>query len=139
LRNEYAWSPRGESVRDERKGRATEKINIVAGLSGCDIVAPMTYECSMDSELFNFWLEHRLLTEVPRNSLIVMDNASFHKSEKTKELVEKFSCRLLFLPPYSPDLNPIEKFWAFMKAKIKKIADGIKSLSVCVETVFQTI
>ncbi|TAA74009.1 MAG: DDE superfamily endonuclease [Candidatus Electronema aureum] len=76
---------------------------------------------------------------MPKNSLVVMDNASFHKSEKTKELVKKFSCRLLFLPPYSPDLNPIEKFWASMKAKIKKIADGIKRLSVCVETVFQTI
>ncbi|MCW5206375.1 transposase [Desulfobulbus sp. F5] len=50
--------------------------------------------------------------------------------------MEKFSCRLLFLPPYSPDLNPIEKFWADMKAKIKKIADDVKSLSVCVETVF---
>ncbi|MCI5160298.1 MAG: IS630 family transposase, partial [Candidatus Electrothrix sp. AUS1_2] len=64
---------------------------------------------------------------------------SFHKSEKTKELAEKFSCRLLFLPPYSPDLNQTEKFWAFLKAKIKKIADGIKRLSVCIETVFQTI
>ncbi len=68
-----------------------------------------------------------------------MDNTSFHTSEKTKELVGKFSCRLLFLPPYSPDLNPIEHFLAFMKAKIKKIADGIKSLSVCGETFFQTI
>ena len=96
----------------------------------------MTCECGMDSELFNFRLEHRLLSEVPKNSLAVIDNASFHKSEKTKELVEKFSCRSLFLPPYSPDLNPIEKFWTFMKAKIKKTADGIKSLSVCVETVF---
>jgi len=51
-------------------------LNIVAGLSGRSIVAPMTYQCSMDSELFNFWLEHRLLPEVPKNSLIVMDNAS---------------------------------------------------------------
>jgi transposase len=139
LRNEYAWSPRGELVKDERKGRATEKLNIVAGLSGGTVVAPMMYECSMDSDLFNFWLEHQLLPEMPKNSLIVMDNASFHTSEKTKALVKKFSCRLLFLPPYSPDLNPIEKFWAFMKAKIKKIADGIKSLSVCVETFFRTI
>ncbi|HET8685263.1 MAG TPA: IS630 family transposase [Methanosarcina sp.] len=139
LRNEYAWSPRGELVKDERKGRATEKLNIVAGLSGGTLVAPMMYKCSMDSDLFNFWLEHQLLPKIPKNSLIVMDNASFHTSEKTKELVVKFSCRLLFLPPYSPDLNPIEHFWAFMKAKIKKIADGIKSLSVCVETFFQTI
>lgn len=139
LRNEYGWSPRGESIKDERKGRATEKLNIIAALSKEDIIAPMMYECSTDSELFNFWLEHSLLPEIPKNSLVVMDNASFHKSDKTKELVKQFSCRLLFLPPYSPDLNPIEKFWAVMKAKIKKIADGIKSLSSCVEEVFQTI
>ena len=139
MRNEYARSPRGESVNDEIKGRATEKLNIIAGLSGKNIIAPMIYECGMNSEIFNFRLEHQLLPEIPKNSLVVTDNASFHKSEKTKELVEKFSCRLLFLPTYSPDLNPTEKFWASMKAKIKKIADGIKSLSVCVEEVFQTI
>lgn len=139
MKNEYAWSPRGESVNDEIKGHATEKLNIIAGLSGGDIIAPMIYECSMNSEMFNFWLEQQLLPEIPKNSLVVLDNASFHKSERTKELVEKFSCRLLFLPPYSPDLNPIEKFWASLKGKIKKIADGIKSLSTCVEIAFQTI
>ena len=126
MKNEYAWSPRGESVNDEIKGHATEKLNIIAGLSGGGIIAPMIYECSMNSEMFNFWLEQQLLPEIPKNSLVVLDNASFHKSERTKELVEKFSCRLLFLPPYSPDLNPIEKFWASLKAKIKKIVDGIK-------------
>jgi hypothetical protein len=89
-----------------------------------------------ETAIFNFWLGHSLLSEIIENSLIAMDNANFHKSEKTKELVEKFFCRLLFLSPYSPKLNPIEKFWP---AKIKKIADGIKSLSVCVKTVFQTI
>lgn len=139
MKNEYAWSPRGESVNDEIKGHATEKLNIIAGLSGGEIVAPMTYEYNTDSEIFNLWLEHSLLPEIPKNSLVVMDNASFHKSEKTKELIEKFSCRLLLLPPYSPDLNPIEKFWASLKAKIKKIADGIKSLNTCVEIAFQTI
>lgn len=126
-------------MNDEIKGHATEKLNVIAGLSEGGIVAPMTHDCSTDSEIFNFWLEHSLLPEIPKNSLVVLDNASFHKSEKTKEIVEKFSCRLLFLPPYSPDLNPIEKFWASLKAKIKKIVDGIKSLSTCVEIAFQTI
>jgi transposase len=111
MKNEYAWSPRGKSVNDERKRNATEKLNIIA---------PMIYECSTNAEIFNFWRGHSLLSEILENSLIAMDNASFHKSEKTKELVEKFSCRLLFLPPYSPDLNQIEKFLASMKAKIKK-------------------
>ena len=48
-----------------------------------------------------------------------MDNASFHKSPKTRELIESAGCRLIFLPPYSQGLNPIEKFWANMKRWIK--------------------
>ena len=93
----------------------------------------------MDSEIFNFRLEYQFLPDIKKNSLVVMDNASFHKSEKTKKLAEKFSCRLLFLPPYSHNLNQIENFLASLKAKIKKISGGIKSLSVCVEAFFQTI
>ncbi len=48
-----------------------------------------------------------------------MDNAAFHKSQRTKELIESVGCRIIFLPPYSPDLNPIEKFWTNMKRWIK--------------------
>ena len=95
MKNECAWSPRGESVHDERKGYETEKMNIIDGSSEGGIVAPMIYECSADSEIFNFWLEHQLLPEIPKNSLVVLDNASFHKLEKTNELVEKLSDRLI--------------------------------------------
>lgn len=48
-----------------------------------------------------------------------MDNASFHKSQKTKELIESVGCKVIYLPPYSPDLNPIEKFWGNMKRWIR--------------------
>ena len=48
-----------------------------------------------------------------------MDNATFHKSVKTKELIESVGCKVIFLPPYSPDLNPIEKFWANLKRWVK--------------------
>ena len=51
-----------------------------------------------------------------------MDNASFHKSNKIKELIESYGCRLIFLPSYSPDFNPIEKYWSFLKNKLKKLA-----------------
>ncbi len=50
-----------------------------------------------------------------------MDNATFHKSEKTKNLIENGGCMILFLPPYSPDLNLIETFWANLKQKIKTL------------------
>lgn len=51
---------------------------------------------------------------------IVIDNASFHKSKKIDDLIEQAGCELLYLPPYSPDLNPIEKYWHKLKTQIKK-------------------
>lgn len=68
-----------------------------------------------------------------------MDNASFHKSDETKEIIENNGHRLLFLPTYSPDLNPIENYWAIIKAKIKKVIANYNELYSCVEFVFQNI
>jgi transposase len=65
--------------------------------------------------VFNQWLEHMLLPELSTGSVIVLDNASFDKSAQTRQLVEQAGCQLLYLPPYSPDLNPIEKLWANLK------------------------
>ena len=61
-----------------------------------------------------------LLKELPANQIIVMDNASIHKSIKTRELIEGSGHQLLFLPPYSPDLNPIEKTFGAIKKSLKK-------------------
>lgn len=97
------------------------------------------YTCSTDSAVFNTWLENILLPVVPENCVIVMDNASFHKSDKTKELIEKHGHRLLFLPTYSPDLNPIEKHWGILKNRIKKVISNYDDLYSCIEFVFQTI
>jgi len=66
-----------------------------------------------------------------------MDNAAFHKSECTKILIKNAGCQLLFLPPYSPDLNPIEKFWADLKAKIKKIISGFSTLAEAIDEAFK--
>jgi transposase len=58
----------------------------------------------------------------------MMDNAAFHKSKQTKLLIENAACQLLFLPPYSPYLNHFEKFWANLKAKIKRIIKDFSTL-----------
>jgi len=63
------------------------------------------FDCSIDSDVFHTWATEILLPELPACSVIVMDNASFHKRQDT----------LLWLPPYSPDFNPIEKTWAWIK------------------------
>jgi transposase len=73
-------------------------------------IAPMVFNGSCNTELFNAWVEQFLIKELKRGQVVIMDNAAFHKSLKTKELIESVGCKLIFLPPYSPDLNPIEKF-----------------------------
>jgi len=80
----------------------------------------MVFNGSCNTALFNQWVEQFLIKELKPGQAVIMDNASFHKSQKTKDLIESVGCRLIFLPPYSPDLNPIEKFWANMKRWIKE-------------------
>ncbi len=69
-----------------------------------------------------------LLQELKPGQVVVMDNATFHRSFKTNELIESVDCKLIFLPPYSPDLSPIEKFWANMKRWIQPSIDTFNHL-----------
>lgn len=73
--------------------------------------------------VFNTWLEKELLPILSPGTLIILDNAAFHKSQSTMDIVEKAGCHLLFLPPYSPHLNPIEKLWANLKQAWRNNAD----------------
>lgn len=91
----------------------------------------------MDTELFNFWLVNFLIPETSPGDTMIMDNATFHKSEKTKRIVKESNRKLVFLPPYSPDLNPIEKFWANFKAKIKKVIHKFNLLADAIDAVFR--
>ncbi len=68
--------------------------------------------------------------------VVVIDNASFHKSKKVVELIEAVGCRIIFLPPYSPDFNPIEHWWAAIKNAIRTAAEGARDFyEVAVKTI----
>ena len=139
MKNEYGRALRGQPVIENRKSRATEKLNVVAGLLDNKIIAPLIYTCSTNSLLLNSWLEKCLIPVLPNNCVIIMDNASFHKSTKTKEIIENNGHEPLFLPAYSPDLNPIEQYWAIIKSKIKKVMPNFTELYPCIEYVFNNI
>jgi len=89
----------------------------------------------MDSVLFEVWFETMLLPALPPDTTIVMDRASFHRKSKLISLAEKFGQRLIYLPPYSPELNPIENFWSWLKNTLRKIlpnsVDFDSALLVC--------
>ena len=99
LYREFAYSPRGVPVVGKVSGKKFKRTNIVAAKCGDRIVAPMTYEGTTDSILFECWFEKMLLKSIPRYSVIILDNATFHRKSKLHILAEKAECEILFLPP----------------------------------------
>lgn len=121
LYREYGRAPRGQKIYGEISGKKRERVSMIGGLVEKTFIAPFTFQGGCNSEVFNLWLENILLPILPEGTTIVMDNAAFHKSAKTRELIEKFGCYLLFLPTYSPDLNPIEHCWHKVKSILRPL------------------
>jgi transposase len=130
------WGKKSEKLVAKKSGKYYERTNIIAGLVNKKSIAPMVFNGTCNTDLFNNWVEHFLIKELTPGQVIIMDNASFHKSEKTQKLIESVDCRVIFLPPYSPDLNPIEKFWANMKRWIKQQIERCNGLSQAINEFF---
>lgn len=121
LYREYAYAPKGEKIYGYISGRKYKRAGIVAAQMGKEIVAPLQYDGTMDSSLFEQWFKECLLPNLPPKSVIVMDNAAFHRKRRLFLLAENKGHRLIFLPPYSPELNPIENFWSWLKRQLRKV------------------
>ena len=89
------------------QGKKFERLNIVAAKHGDEILARCEYTCNMNSALFELWFVEVLLAEITAGSVIIMDNASWRRKKVLRRLAEAAGCRVIFLPPYSPDFNPI--------------------------------
>lgn len=101
-----------------------------------EMIAPYVFDGYTDSTRFNGWLKQCLLPVLKPGQIVIMDNAAFHKSQRTKELIESVGCSLLFQPPYSPDLNPIEKIWAVLKRKFRKHKHKFDNFNEAVDYAF---
>ena len=117
--DKYVYRPkvrakRGSKVYSKIRGKKFERLSIVAGKCGEHIAAPMVFTGTADSSLFEHWFENHFCPEIKGN-VAVLDNATIHRKEKLFEIAAKYDVILLFQPPYSPDLNKIEKFWAWLK------------------------
>ena len=120
----YAYARKGVSVKERISGRRYQRLSLVAAQTKEGLIAPMVYENTMDSALFETWFERFLLPALKQPSVIIMDNARFHRMAVLREMAEKENHIVLPLPPYSPKLNPIEKVWANIKRALRKIASG---------------
>jgi len=91
----------------------------------------------MEHSLFEQWFSQCLLPNLPEHAVIVMDNASFHRKKKLNILARKAHLSLLFLPPYSPELNPIEHFWSWIKGRLQKMLPVYSSFDDALFDIFQ--
>ena len=125
---DYGYSPKGKRLFDLKSGSRRGRINMIAAWSQGRLFAPFTVEGSCTRTVFELWLENCLLPELTANQVLILDNATFHKGGRIKEILAKAKCVVWYLPPYSPDLNKIEQCWSWLKSRIRK---GLKqSLSL---------
>jgi transposase len=113
----HGWKKQGKRLYGERSGRTRTRTSLVAAKRGKELLAPVLFEGTMDGKWFCSWIEECLTKELRTGSTVIMDNASFHNKQRISKLLEEQGHTALFLPVYSPDLNPIEQVFAHIKRK----------------------
>jgi hypothetical protein len=130
--DEYLYRPYGRAAKGvpvlaKISGKKYKRTGIVAAQKDGKILADFQFEGTMCGDLFGFWFAELLLPQLNPGDVIVMDNASFHQKDKLTKLAADANCRILFLPPYSPDLNLIEQFWHWLKERLRRILPNFAS------------
>jgi transposase len=129
----YARGTGGRRIHEATPGGHWKIMTILGAMSLSGMVATMTIEEPTDTDIFLAYVEHLLYPVLKPGNVVVMDNLSAHKAPAVREWIEKAGAEVLYLPPYSPDLNPIEKAWA----KLKQLLRAAKARSK--ETLDQAI
>lgn len=112
----HGYALKGRRCYGTHNWGARGRTNVIGALLGERLLTVSLFQGNINTLTFEAWLEQDLLPKLNQQTIIVMDNAAFHKAISTKNLIEKAGHLLEYLPPYSPDFNPIEHKWAQAKA-----------------------
>jgi transposase len=127
----YARAPRGERARGKAPRNWGKNVSLVCAIDSGGVKPSMSVEGAVDGRAFETYVERFLAPELERGQIVVMDNLSVHKSKRVRRLIEQAGAALLFLPPYSPGLNPIEEAFSKLKASLRKA--GARTIEALVE------
>ena len=116
----YAWAPKGERAPAKVPRNRGPNTTLLASMTAGWIGPCLAVEGSTTREVFEAYVERVLSPALQARQIVVMDNLTAHKGERVRELVEACGCSLLYLPPYSPDLNPIEEAFSKVKALLRR-------------------
>jgi transposase len=109
---------------------------LIAAVNGNNVLAQMCLKGTTNTELFVYWLEHFIVPVLKPNQVVIMDNASIHKSKKVRKLIESVGAKLVYLPPYAPHLNIIEHYWVNLKKFVAKIRHKFTSFQEALDFAF---
>lgn len=112
-------SPRGQRVYDYVPRNRGQVITLIGAISLAGLIAMATIDAATSGDVFTAYVEQILVPELRKGDVVVMDRLGAHKVARVRELIEAAGATLLFLPAYSPDLNPIELFWAWLKDRLR--------------------
>lgn len=122
LTKRTGWAPKGQRYRTHVPFGAWKTQTFVAGLRCHGLIAPWVVNAPMNREIFEVYVETQLTSTLSPGDVVILDNVAFHKSKKVEELITARRAWLLFLLPYSPDLNPIELAYSKLKTLLRKRA-----------------
>lgn len=115
----YGRAPRGERVREATPAGHWSTLTLLGAMSSQGVLATMTVESPTDGDVFLAYLDHVLCPQLRPGQVVVMDNLAAHKVPGVRERIEEVGAQLFYLPPYSPDFNPIEQCWAKVKQSLR--------------------
>ena len=118
----YGWGPRSERLVDAAPHGHWRTTTFIAGLRSTGLVAPLVLDGPMTGEAFLAYVGQFLAPTLAKGDVVVLDNLAAHKVAGVRETIRASGASLLYLPPYSPDLNPIEQAFAKLKALLRKAA-----------------
>ena len=116
----YAWSRRGERAFGSAPRNWGKNVTLLASITHRGVGPCLAVEGPTTREVFEAYLERVLAPTLEPGRVVVMDNLSAHKGGRVREIVERAGCELIYLPPYSPDLNPIEQAFSKVKGLMRK-------------------
>ena len=118
----YGWAPRGHRLVDKVPHGHWRTATFLVALRKDRIEAPCLFDGPINGERFLAWVEQFLVPTLKPSDIVVLDNLGSHKGKAVRAAIRAAGARLLFLPKYSPDLNPIEQLFSKMKAFVRKAA-----------------